>query len=107
MAKSKVRIVPLKLAGTASIKTKRVRQSDGKTVALRWIDTESPKFDVELSAIFAKARRDNLSLSPEIAKLTGLKNIKAHYIGETRIAKRGEKKVRQKKTAERHSARKP
>jgi len=66
MAKSKVRFIPLKLRGSASVKKKRIRQANGKSVSVHFIDTESPTFDIDLSAIFAKnvarARRENSSL---------------------------------------------
>jgi hypothetical protein len=67
MAKPNVQFTPLKLRGSASVKKKRVRQANGETVTFHFIDTESPTFDIDLSAIFAKnvakARRENLSIS--------------------------------------------
>lgn len=82
MAKSRVHFVPLKLSANVSIAKKRVKQANGKTISLRSVDTESPKFDAELSAIFAKnvakARRENSALSPKIVrmgKLPGLNKV--------------------------------
>ena len=66
MAKAKVRFNTLKLRGNTSVKKKRIRQANGQTRSINVIDTESPTFILDLSAVFAEnvatARRANSGL---------------------------------------------
>jgi hypothetical protein len=66
MAKAKVRFNVLKLRGNTSVKKKRIRQANGQTRSINVVDTESPTFILDLSAVFAKnvatARRANSGL---------------------------------------------
>jgi len=66
MPKPKIKYVPLRFDGDATVKRKRIKQASGKTISIHAIAAESPTFDWELSTVFARnvarARRENANL---------------------------------------------
>jgi len=63
---TKVVFAPLKVKGRASVKTKRVRDANGKLTTVLSIDANSPTFESDLTYVFKKnvaaARRKNKKL---------------------------------------------
>lgn len=63
---TKVVFTPLKTKGRVSVKTKRVRDANGKLTTVLSIDANSPTFESDLTYVFKKnvaaARRKNKKL---------------------------------------------
>lgn len=74
MPKPNVKYVSLRFSGKAPVEKKRVRQANGKIVSMHTVDADSPRFDWELSTVFAKnvakARTENADLlfNPKTSK---------------------------------------
>ncbi len=67
---TKVIIAPLKPAGRAEIRKKRVRGPDGKITTLLTVDADSPTLADDITEVFkrnvARARRANASVASKV-----------------------------------------